>query len=101
MIDDLVGNVDSYTVIAVQAPSRQQTSAAQAEATLLAALGGLLGVACGIGVSNLHMGKLHPVVSPRAVVLSFGVSALVGVFFGLYPASRAAKLRPIEALRFE
>ncbi|TMK43401.1 MAG: FtsX-like permease family protein, partial [Actinobacteria bacterium] len=71
------------------------------EATLLAALGGLLGVAFGVSVSSLHLGKLQPVVSPAAVVVSFGVSALVGVFFGLYPASRAAKLRPIEALRFE
>ncbi|HZU74030.1 MAG TPA: ABC transporter permease [Acidimicrobiales bacterium] len=191
--DSLVGNIDSYSLIAVQAASRQQTDAAQAEAmsvlrethnlrlgqpldfqifnqasllntgkaaalvfslllaavaaislfvggigvmnimlvtvtertreigirkalgahkvdilgqflveaVLLALIGGGLGVAIGVGFAHLHVGPLRPVVSPASILVSFVVSALVGVFFGAYPANRAANLTPIEALRFE
>jgi len=71
------------------------------EAMLLAGLGGVLGVAIGIGAGQYHGAGLNPVISPGSVVLSFGVSILIGVFFGLYPASRAAALTPMEALRYE
>jgi putative ABC transport system permease protein len=71
------------------------------EAMLLAGLGGILGVAIGVGAGQYSGGGLNPVISPSAVVLSFGVSILIGVFFGIYPASRAAALTPIEALRYE
>ena len=71
------------------------------EAVLLALMGGALGVAVGVGFAQLQVGPLHPVVSPGSIVVSFVVSAMVGVFFGAYPANRAAKLTPIEALRYE
>ena len=71
------------------------------EAVLLSLLGGTLGVAFGIGIAHLQLGPLHLVVSIGSIVLSFTVSALVGVFFGFYPANRAARLTPIEALRYE
>ena len=71
------------------------------EAMLLAGLGGILGVAIGVGAGQYQGGGLNPVISPPAVVLSFGVSILIGIFFGIYPASRAAALTPIEALRYE
>jgi putative ABC transport system permease protein len=71
------------------------------EAMLLAGLGGVLGVAIGVGAGQYSGGGLNPVISPSAVALSFGVSILIGVFFGIYPASRAAALTPIEALRYE
>jgi len=72
-----------------------------AEAMLLASLGGLIGVALGVGVGHLKSATMHPVVSPGSVVLSFCVSVLIGIFFGAYPASRAAALTPMEALRYE
>jgi len=71
------------------------------EAMLLAGLGGVLGVAIGVGAGQYQGAGLNPVISPATVVLSFSVSILIGIFFGLYPASRAAALTPIEALRYE
>jgi putative ABC transport system permease protein len=71
------------------------------EAVLLALIGGALGVAVGLGLAQLHIGPLRPVVSFGSIIVSFVVSALVGIFFGAYPANRAAKLTPIEALRYE
>jgi putative ABC transport system permease protein len=71
------------------------------EAVLLSLLGGTMGVAFGIGIAHLQLGPLHLVVSIGSIVLSFTVSALVGIFFGFYPANRAARLTPIEALRYE
>ena len=72
-----------------------------AEAMLLASLGGIIGVLLGVGIGHLKSASMHPVVSPGSVVLSFCVSVLIGIFFGAYPASRAAALTPMEALRYE
>jgi putative ABC transport system permease protein len=78
------------------------------ESTLLAGLGGLAGVAVGVGLSLLgarlgtSIGDFAPPrLSTASVVLAFSVSLAIGLFFGAYPANRAARLRPIEALRYE
>jgi putative ABC transport system permease protein len=71
------------------------------EAVLLSLLGGLLGVAGGLLGSHFKIDGTKPVIVPISVVLAFGVSLLVGLFFGIYPANRAASLRPIDALRYE
>ena len=67
---------------------------------MLSVLGGLIGIALGIGMAWLLTTLVHwPTIIPLwGVLLSFGVSALVGVVFGLYPARAAARLDPIEAL---
>jgi putative ABC transport system permease protein len=72
-----------------------------AEAVLLAGLGGVLGSVAGVLLGQLRIAAVQPIVSPGTVGLSFGVSVLIGVFFGAYPASRAAALTPIQALRYE
>lgn len=72
-----------------------------AEATLLSLFGGLLGVLIGVVGSEFTIAGIKPVIVPSSIVLAFAVSALIGLFFGGYPANRAASLRPIEALRYE
>jgi putative ABC transport system permease protein len=71
------------------------------EAVLLSLFGGVMGVAVGLIGSHFTIVGVTPVVAPYSVVLAFGVSVLTGLFFGLYPANRAASLRPIDALRYE
>jgi putative ABC transport system permease protein len=72
-----------------------------AEATVLSLVGGILGVAAGVAGSQFTIVGVTPVIVPSSIVLALGVSVAIGLFFGSYPANRAAKLRPIEALRHE
>ncbi len=74
-----------------------------AEAVALTVIGGILGVLLGVGISYTvtTLGILTTSVSLSSVLLAFGVSALIGIVFGYYPARRAANLSPIQALRFE
>jgi len=71
------------------------------EAVLLSLFGGVVGVVVGLVGSRFEIVGVQPVVAPYSVFLAFGVSILIGLGFGLYPANRAAALRPIDALRYE
>jgi putative ABC transport system permease protein len=71
------------------------------EAVLLSLFGGIVGVVVGLVGSRFEIVGVQPVVAPYSVFLAFGVSILIGLGFGLYPANRAAALRPIDALRYE
>jgi putative ABC transport system permease protein len=71
------------------------------EAVLLSVLGGIVGVAAGLIGSQFKVVGIKPAVQPYSVFVAFAVAVIVGLFFGLYPANRAASLRPIEALRYE
>jgi len=71
------------------------------EAVLLSLFGGVVGVIVGLVGSRFQIVGVQPVVAPYSVALAFGVAVAVGLFFGLYPANRAAALRPIDALRYE
>jgi putative ABC transport system permease protein len=81
------------------------------EAVVLAGLGGLIGIAVGVGLSVLGahlapslgptLSNFAPTVSIPSVLLSFGISLAIGIIAGGYPANRAARLRPVEALRYQ
>jgi len=73
------------------------------EAVVLSLLGGLIGILLGVGIARLvdTAGVMNAVISLNSVLLAVGFSLSVGLFFGIYPANRAAGLNPIEALRYE
>jgi putative ABC transport system permease protein len=85
--------------------ARQRQIAIQflVETVVLSTTGGILGV--GLGVAGAHIvaefADWETIVKAWSVAVSFGLSVLVGIFFGMYPAVSAAKLDPIEALRYE
>jgi len=75
-----------------------------AEAIVLSVLGGLVGTALGVGgaqVISPLLGSGDALVTPDSVILALAVSLGIGIFFGFYPANRAAQLNPIDALRYE
>ena len=73
------------------------------ESVVMCVVGGLAGILLGLLAVTFVAGalKVPPVVDVNAITMAFGFSAFVGLFFGLYPAIRASKLQPIEALRHE
>ncbi len=73
------------------------------EALLLSVIGGALGIVLGISGAYIFgaVSEMRTVIVPESIILAFGSAALVGAFFGYYPANKAAALDPIEALRYE
>ena len=73
------------------------------EAVTLSLIGGVIGIVFGLGGSYIiaMIGNSPAIVQPYSILLAFGFAAAVGVFFGFYPARKAARLDPIEALRYE
>ncbi len=85
--------------------ARRETILAQflLESVVMCVTGGIIGIILGVGAVALVASalKVPPVVSTASILLAFGFSAFVGLFFGLYPAIRASSLQPIAALRYE
>lgn len=73
------------------------------ESAILSACGGVIGILLGVGLVSLGASVfgMTAVIKPGVILLAVGFSALVGIFFGIYPASKAAKADPIDALRYE
>jgi putative ABC transport system permease protein len=89
--------------MAVGARGRDILSQFLIEAVTLSLIGGVIGIAAGLGGAEAlsYFAEWRTLVAPGAIALAFGFAAAVGVFFGFYPARKAARLDPIEALRYE
>jgi len=89
--------------MAVGARSRDILTQFLVEAVTLSLIGGVIGIALGVGGSNAinALAEWRTVLAPEAILLAFGFSAAIGIFFGFYPARKASRLDPIEALRYE
>ena len=89
--------------LAIGARSKDVLAQFLVESIVLSTLGGLLGLLLGVGGSLLAANKLHMpfVVSPGIMLLGFSFSVIIGVVFGYFPARKAARLNPIDALRHE
>ena len=73
------------------------------EAALLSVAGGVIGIGAGIGAAFLikTLAALPIYIQPWSIIMSFGVCTFIGIFFGWYPAKKAASMDPIEAIRYE
>jgi putative ABC transport system permease protein len=89
--------------MAVGARTRDILGQFLTEAVTLSAFGGIVGIALGVGISRGLTGVLGwpTQVTASSVVMAFAFAAAVGIFFGYYPARKAAGLDPIDALRYE
>jgi len=89
--------------LAVGAEPRDIMSQFLVEATVLSVLGGLIGILLGMGIAAVmpYIAGWTTAMPWNAITLAFGVSAMIGVFFGFYPAQKASRLDPIVALRYE
>jgi putative ABC transport system permease protein len=89
--------------MAVGARTRDILGQFLVEAVTLSLIGGLVGVTLGIGAAMAiaAFAGWHISISPQAVALAVAFAFVIGVFFGFYPARKAARLNPVEALRFE
>ena len=73
------------------------------ESVFISFLGGGIGILLGMGISRVvsKIGGWETIVSTQSILLAFGFSVAIGIFFGYYPANKAANLNPIDALRYE
>jgi putative ABC transport system permease protein len=88
---------------AIGASSRMVLTQFLIEAVVISLLGGVLGILVAIVQAKVggHLAKITPVFTPGSIAIAFGVSVGVGIIFGLAPAIKAARMRPIQALRYE
>ena len=89
--------------IAMGGRSRDILTQFLVEALVLSVTGGTMGILFGVGVAYLlnRLSSLTTAVNPAIALIAFAFSGVVGIFFGFYPAQKAAALNPIDALRYE